>query len=260
MNAHAPIMGETTLIGGMPAKQVGNVWLPASEEHLVDWMTRQHKHSRTVRVNGREFATYQYHKLQAALDLVNTRGVALDVGAHCGLWSMWLGREFQHLIAFEPVREHRALWQRNVGATCDGLGHLLELYGAAVGAAKGTVVLDWEPTSTGNTHVVAVDGDAVAASTAASQGGRQVEAPVMTIDSLGLEDCDLIKIDTEGFELQVVRGARETIERCRPVIVVEQKGHATKFYGAERTGAVQFLESLGMRTERVLSGDHLMVW
>jgi hypothetical protein len=38
---------------------------------------------------------------------------------------------------------------------------------------------------------------------------------------LALPACGLLKVDVEGFEPQVLRGARHTVERCRPVIYVE---------------------------------------
>jgi len=44
---------------------------------------------------------------------------------------------------------------------------------------------------------------------------------IRTIDSLRLARCGLIKIDVEGFEPKVIRGAAETIRRCRPILYVE---------------------------------------
>ena len=52
-------------------------------------------------------------------------------------------------------------------------------------------------------------------------------APALTIDSLGLDRVGLIKIDVEGAEHDVIRGAAQTIARCRPVVVVEE-GHAER--------------------------------
>jgi FkbM family methyltransferase len=53
----------------------------------------------------------------------------------------------------------------------------------------------------------------------ASAGGARV--PLVTLDSLALAACRLIKIDTEGMEPQVLDGARELIARCRPLLYVE---------------------------------------
>jgi FkbM family methyltransferase len=44
---------------------------------------------------------------------------------------------------------------------------------------------------------------------------------VRTLDSLDLQACGLLKVDVEGFEPQVLRGARRTVERCRPAIYIE---------------------------------------
>ena len=45
---------------------------------------------------------------------------------------------------------------------------------------------------------------------------------LMTINSLNLSRLDLIKIDVERMELEVLQGAKATIERFRPIIIVEQ--------------------------------------
>ena len=43
----------------------------------------------------------------------------------------------------------------------------------------------------------------------------------ITIDSLDLSECHFIKVDVEGMEKKVLRGARQTIDRCKPVLYVE---------------------------------------
>jgi FkbM family methyltransferase len=48
----------------------------------------------------------------------------------------------------------------------------------------------------------------------------KIVANIVSIDSLAL-DTSFLKIDVEGFELNVLRGAKETIQRNRPIIVVE---------------------------------------
>ena len=49
----------------------------------------------------------------------------------------------------------------------------------------------------------------------------EVTVDVITLDSLGLENVGLIKIDTEGFEVEVIKGAMETIRKSRPILLIE---------------------------------------
>jgi predicted secreted protein len=45
---------------------------------------------------------------------------------------------------------------------------------------------------------------------------------MMTIDSLNLARLDMIKIDVEGMESDVLDGAKATLEKCLPIIIVER--------------------------------------
>jgi FkbM family methyltransferase len=47
------------------------------------------------------------------------------------------------------------------------------------------------------------------------------EVPVITLDSLALPACHVLKIDVEGMEGDVLQGARDTLARHRPVLYVE---------------------------------------
>jgi FkbM family methyltransferase len=49
----------------------------------------------------------------------------------------------------------------------------------------------------------------------------EVLAYCITLDSLKLSSVDFLKIDAENWELRVIKGALETIQRCRPAIFVE---------------------------------------
>ncbi len=213
-----------------------SVYLPDGETHLVDWMNRAGE-----MVDGK--GTYQIKKLRAALSYCGQKRMAVDIGAHCGLWSMQLVKSFEHVYSFEPVAAHRDCYMLNLQ------GHEnATLVGCALGEKQGFVEIVTEPTSSGDSRVSLTP-------------TQQPLIPLKTLDSFELQDVDFIKIDTEGYELFAIRGAEETIKRCRPVMIVEQKGHGTKYFGFRREEGVELLQSWGMiAMQPPLSGDWIIGW
>jgi len=64
------------------------------------------------------------------------------------------------------------------------------------------------------------------------------------IDNLEVLNCDALIMDIEGYEYYAIQGARETINLCRPVVLVEDNGLYEKFHGLDRrhgTGCVDKL-------------------
>jgi FkbM family methyltransferase len=50
---------------------------------------------------------------------------------------------------------------------------------------------------------------------------RTMPVPAISVDSLALTRLDLMKLDVEGMEMEVLDGARQTVGRCLPILVVE---------------------------------------
>lgn len=214
-------------------KEVGGVWLPDHETHMVEWMTRNN-----VRVDGK--LTYQWSKQKAAMLEVRRFRTAIDAGAHCGTWSMHLVKRFERVVAFEPVAEHRDCFVQNV----NGDGGKIKLIGCALGETAGSVKMEVPAGSSGGTHVIG-DGN----------------VPMNTLDSFKITDVDFLKVDVEGFEYPLIVGAEQTIRRDKPVILIEQKpkGLAER-YGYRRMQAVELLESWGAKLRFEMSGDYCLGW
>ncbi|MEZ4966920.1 MAG: FkbM family methyltransferase [Saprospiraceae bacterium] len=71
------------------------------------------------------------------------------------------------------------------------------------------------------------------------------------------QQIDLIKIDVEGGELQVLRGATAILARCKPVVIFEHGLGASELYGATPEQVYDLLEQCGLRVSlmsRFLSG------
>ena len=94
----------------------------------------------------------------------------------------------------------------------------------------------------------------------ANTGARYVQAdgpiPMMAIDSLDLKTLGFLKLDIEGSELPALLGARQTIARCRPVVLFEDKGFGSR-YGVKRGAIETFLTALGYRKLAQLSADQI---
>lgn len=211
--------------------EIGGVFLPDGEKHLPEWMLRKNQ-----RVDGR--LTYQYHKLEAALSYVRDFRVAIDIGAHCGLWSMHLAKRFEMLHAFEPVARHRECFAANlVGAKN------VVVYPMALGEKAGSVRMETAPTSSGDTRVAGAG-----------------DIPLELLDNFDFPNVDFVKLDCEGYELFALRGGEETLKRWRPCVIVEQKPGHGQAYGLKETAAVDYLQSLGAKLRRELGGDFILSW
>jgi hypothetical protein len=72
-----------------------------------------------------------------------------------------------------------------------------------------------------------------------------------TIDQLGLTDLGFLKVDTQGSDLLVLRGARITIERCRPVITAEFERDLSAPHGTTFDDYDRFFNELGYQVDRM---------
>ena len=67
-----------------------------------------------------------------------------------------------------------------------------------------------------------------------------------SIDKLGLDDIDVIKIDVEGYEMEVLKGAEHVLQtQCR-YVMIELNSNTGK-YGSSNKECVDFLQSLGYK-------------
>jgi FkbM family methyltransferase len=144
-------------------------------------------------------------EIAAIPDLVKwvpERNLVIHAGGNCGVWSKIYSPLFKEVVTFEPNDINFECFKRNVDEAN------VTIYKAGLSDKEG--------------FCKSVDGDGDK-----NYGALQIEEaeegiPMMTIDSLNLNP-DLIQLDVEGFEENAIRGARNTIMRSRPIIIIEQK-------------------------------------
>lgn len=216
-------------------KQIKGVWLPDTDTHHAPFLTRG------PFVDGK--GTYQHRKYVAALKHFSGRGVALDIGGHVGLWSMLMVRDFAEVHAFEPLPQHIECFRQNLVGRDN-----VDLHMCALGDAPSLMPMVWDADETGSSHI------------AAKGEVATNNVSVSTLDSFQFGAVDFIKIDVEGFENAVLRGAEETIRRTRPAIVIEQKKGYVGRYGQGQYEGRALLASWGMREVWNIGDDILMLF
>jgi hypothetical protein len=87
------------------------------------------------------------------------------------------------------------------------------------------------------------------------------DLPLRTLDGFAFEQVDFLKIDAEGFESAVLRGALDTLARCRPLILLEEIDRNAKRYGEASESARQLLLDSGARLVAELpDSNYLYQW
>lgn len=175
--------------------------------------------------------------------------VAVDVGCHKGAYTYWMRRRVGvagTVLAFEP-QPGQVDYLRHVFAAMRYRNVILEP--KALSDAPGRLPLHI-PIGPGLTHAASlVDGK--------SQDGpcRTIEVEVTTLDAV-LADRQqgpaLVKIDVEGHESAVLAGARETLGKYRPALLVECESRHRP--DGDVRPVTELLESLGYEGSFFVAG------
>ena len=143
------------------------------------------------------------------------RQVAIDIGANIGFYSYAMAQLFEQVFAFEINPQlTRALNDFN----CERITVIAK--GLSSTARKATLHIPL-------VNRIALTGWASLTAGNCSDTNEHLEktVEVITLDSFGLGSVSLIKIDVEGHELEVLRGAQSTVAESRPAVIVEIKEH-----------------------------------
>lgn len=157
------------------------------------------------------YGEYSEGEVELFRQVVHPGNVVVEVGANFGAHTVFLAQQVGiggMLLAFEPQRIVFQTLCANLAL--NNIPNVFALHQAA-GAESGSIkvpALDYRREN--NFGGLALGSFDV---------GEDV--PVVTIDSFNLQRCHFIKVDVEGMETDVLRGATRTIERFKPVLYVE---------------------------------------
>jgi FkbM family methyltransferase len=209
----------------------------------------------TVRVLPEyRYMSWNMNEYSAFKKALKPGGIALDVGSNVGgyalLFGQWVGREGR-VFAFEPAPE-----------TFFGLGRHIELNAlrgvvtpvqAAISDAAATAEFR-ALGSQGMNRLVSAAENTIPVST--------IKVPTLTLDQFCASENilpDLIKIDVEGFELAVLRGAREVIKACGEKLALFVELHPTTWreIGISKKDVLEELDRQGLEAVPLIPHEDL---
>jgi FkbM family methyltransferase len=163
----------------------------------------------------------------------------IDVGANIGAYTIWAGELGAAVIALEPAEDTFGLLRENIALN----GYPVNAIQAAAGAVCGTVRF-----TSGQDTVNRMDPEGVA------------ETPMVTIDSV-IEDRTVagMKVDVEGFEIEVLRGCERALsERRIRLIQLEWNSTSEDALGTDRRPVADLLAVHGYGLFRPGYSGHLV--
>mgnify|MGYP003640934687 CR=1 FL=1 len=194
----------------MKTEKVNGFWVPSNDIHIEQWKSGQPFTQNKCLLKFLEYCKTQDKKFKTVL----------DIGAWCGTWAKAIEPLAKKVIAFEPDKTHFECLQKNCTVNCDPR---LE----AVGSEIKNISLTYDNF------------------TQAKRVDKEGDIKMITIDSLSYENIDLIKIDVEGYEMEVLKGAEKTLTNTQYLMI--ELNNNTKKYGSSNIDVEGHIEGLGFK-------------
>lgn len=158
-----------------------------------------------------------------ASSLVSSDHAFVDVGICDGAWEEHFAQRCREVHAFDDRGQDRGPLRDRFRSA--GIEHVVTWHDVKLGASSSVVV------------------------TAESGDGAPQVAPAARLDDFTFKDLGLVRIDAEGQEVDVLRGASRTLQEHHPRILM--RVWTSDWTVLERTGLVGYVESLGYRVRQV---------
>ena len=194
----------------MKIEKVNGFWVPSNDIHLEEWKVGQPFTQNKCLLKFLDYCQTQNKKFNTVI----------DIGAWCGTWAKAMEPFAKKVIAFEPDKVHFACLERNCTINCDPRQE-------AVGSE--------------NKHISLTEDDFTQAKRVEKEG----DIRMVTLDSLAYENVDLIKIDVEGYEMEVLKGANNTLSGTQYLMI--ELNNNTKKYGSSNIDVEKHIKSLGFK-------------
>ncbi len=215
--------------------KINDYYIPETDIHYIEYL--------------KNFDHYQEAQRNRAISYVEDWNFAIDIGANIGLWSRDLSKYFNKLVCFEPNPLCQEYLKNNISMNNS------KIYNYALGEYEESKNLILHPTNSGASSFVnrtklgkKDDGTKI-------YGEFPKETPmakvgVKKLDTFNFNNIDFIKIDVQGFELNVLKGANKTLKKNNPVLCIEEDD-------SKNSLVIPYLEELNFELVDVINKEHI---
>jgi FkbM family methyltransferase len=173
------------------------------------WSFPDFDHHLSSKAGNFPLTAYQQSSIDLAFSVTQQFNQVVDVGANVGLHSVRFAQQFKEVVSFEPTLVNFSCLKNN----CSTFNNV-RLENCGLGETEGTTIIS-----------IPKDNDNCGAFSIVDFKDYPSELiqetiTVKTLDSFKLSP-NLIKIDTQGFEMDVLRGAVDTISQYKPTFLIE---------------------------------------
>jgi FkbM family methyltransferase len=189
-----------------------------------------------------------------ALKFVTNFRTAVDIGAHVGISVHQWAPLFEHVHAFEPMVDHFECLTLNTATLGNVSRHNCAMSNQSA-MLKGAY-----RTMKNSGSFQLVDDEFVAVN---HKKARIYDIPSKRLDEFKLDNVDMIKIDVEGWEFEVLKGAEQTIRQSKPVLMVEYTHGGGKenksMHSYDVNEYLEFIENLNYKLVRSAGDDSIYI-
>ena len=192
------------------------IWIP-DEDNWKNWSARYEQHP--------------WKKVKLKWLHAWPGRIAIDVGAHVGIWTQRLSEEFIQVICFEPLPKHIECHKEN----CKDLKNVY-LHEVALSNHKGSAMMGTMKSNSGRSSLE-------------RNSKLKIEVKTDILDNYEFKKIDFIKIDVEGHELKMLEGAVKTLKKHAPDIFIET-------FPENKKKTFDFLQNMGYTNTDTFKGSN----
>jgi FkbM family methyltransferase len=153
---------------------------------------------------------YEEPELYLLPQLCAPGSTVVDVGGNFGMYTYWMSRLAAHCVVFEPIPALAEALRR-------GFGHRIELHNVALSNETGSATLIIPRISPGLSTIEPRN----RLDEYALDGAKRIRVPKQRLDDFGLTNVSFVKVDVEGHEEAVLKGASELLANAQPSLLLE---------------------------------------